>query len=383
EPAAQGPVGNQIIVTASGREQTLQRTPISIAAFDADEIDRYAIENFEDLAKRTPGLVFSNVSTLTDTNPSIRGVGTARAAGIPSVGVFIDGIDIGNGTFGNVPTFDLQRVEVVRGPQSALFGRGVLAGAVNYITRRPSFSKAGGMVQASIAEGGEYIIQGRAEAPVSDVFAVSVAARYTDFDGFFENTVSGKTIGGREALLINGSGRLQFGDGARGEAYLRVSYSDEVQEQADWHQVAANSTDPRWFIGEVEFDPTLIANNGDDYAGIDRQFFRSSLHIDYEFDFAKLTSRTSYGDYDFLLDQDFDFTPQPDLVFPFGLFGNFRFLDEQKISDFSQELRLTGGTEGGFEWIFGGYYRTEDTDEENFSFTTTSDTPDPVNPNLL
>ncbi|WP_394729257.1 TonB-dependent receptor [Altererythrobacter sp. GH1-8] len=377
--------GNQIIVTASGREQTLQDTPISISAFSEEQIDRYAIENFEDLAKRTPGLNWSSVSTLTDTNPSIRGVGTARAAGIPSVGVFIDGIDIGNGTFGNVPTFDLQRVEVVRGPQSALFGRGVLAGAVNYITRRPSFTEASGMVQASIAEGGEYVFQGRVETPISDVFAVSVAGRYTDLDGFFENTASGKTIGGRESYLIDGSARLQFGGEGQGEAYLRLSYTDEVQEQADWHQVPSNSTSPRWFIGEVEFDPSLVANNGDDYAGIDRQFFRASLHLDYEFGFATLTSRTSLADYDFLIDQDFDFTAQPDLPLGASLFGNFRFLDTQDISDFSQEVRLTGDTGSGFKWILGGYYRTEDTDEENFSFTGASGsaTPDPVNPNLL
>lgn len=383
EDSEEAYTGNQIIVTASGREQTLQDTPISISAFSEEQIDRFAIENFDDLAKRTPGLVFSSVSTLTDTNPSIRGVGTARAAGIPSVGVFIDGIDIGNGTFGNVPTFDLQRVEVVRGPQSALFGRGVLAGAVNYITRRPSFTDAGGMVQASIAEGGEYIIQGRVETPISDVFAVSLAGRYTDFNGFFENTETGKTIGGREAFLINGSARLQFGGEGQGEAYLRVSYTDEVQEQADWHQVPSNSSDPTWFIGEVEFDPSLIANNGDDYAGIDRQFFRANLHVDYDFEFGTLTSRTSLANYDFLIDQDFDFTAQPDLVFPFGLFGNFRFLDERDISDFSQELRLTGDTGTGFEWILGGYYRTEDTELENFSFTTTSSAPDPTNPNLL
>lgn len=375
--------GNQIIVTASGREQALQDTPISITAFDGDQIDRYAIENFDDLAKRTPGLNFSSVSTLTDTNPSIRGVGTARAAGAPSVGVFIDGIDIGNGTFGNVPTFDLQRIEVVRGPQSALFGRGVLAGAVNYITLRPSFDRAGGMVQASIAQGGEYVVQGRMEAPISDTFAVSVAGRYTDFNGFFENTVSGRTIGGREAFLINGAARLQFGSEGQGEAYLRVSYSDEVQEQADWHQVPANSTAPTWFIGKVEFDPSLIANNGDDYAGIDRQFFRTSLHVDYEFEFATLTSRSSIGSYDFLLDQDFDFTAQPDLPLGASLFGNFRFLDEQDISDFSQEIRLTSDTGSGIEWILGGYYRTEETRERNFSFTTNSTTPDPVNPNLL
>ena len=133
----------------------------------------------------TQGLNFSGVSTLTDTNPSIRGVGTARAAGAPSVEVFIDGIDIGNGAFGNLPRFDLQRIEVVRGPQSALFGRGVLAGTVNYITHRPSFDRVGGMVQASIAEGGEHVVQSRVEAPISDTFAVSVAGRYTQFDGLF------------------------------------------------------------------------------------------------------------------------------------------------------------------------------------------------------
>lgn len=373
----------EIVVTASGRDQGLQDTPISISAFDTEQIDRYGIENFADLAKRTPGLFFSNPTTLTDSNPIIRGVGSPRSAGAPSVGVFIDGIDIGNDTFGNVPTYDLERIEVVRGPQSALFGRGVLAGAVNYITRRPSFDGFKGSVQASAAEGGEFVLSSRVEGPLSDNFAMSIAARKTEFDGFFDNTATGKTIGGRESFLANATARLRFGADNRGEAYLRVSYSDEVQEQADWHLVASNSTDPLWYIGKVEFDETLIANNGDDYAGIDRRFLRSSLIVDYDLDFATLTTRSSYSKADFLFDQDFDFTDQADAAFPFGLFGNFRFLDEKDIQDFSQEVRLTSESGGVFEWIAGAYYRTEDNDERNFAFTTTSATPDPINPNLL
>lgn len=373
----------EIIVNASGRDQSLQDTSISITAFDTEQVDRYGIENFADLAKRTPGLFFSNPTTLTDSNPIIRGVGSPRSAAAPSVGVFIDGIDIGNDTFGNVQTFDLERIEVVRGPQSALFGRGVLAGAVNYITRRPSFDEVSGSLQATFAEGGQYTFMGRVEGPLTDRFAMSAAVRKSDFDGFFDNTATGNTIGGRDALLANATARLKFGQDDRGEAFLRVSYSDEVQEQADWHLTPSNSEDPLWFIGQVAFDESLIANNGDDYAGIDRRFFRASLIVDYEFDFAKLTSRTSFSKADFLFDQDFDFTAQPDSPQPFGLFGNFRFLNEKDINDFSQEIRLTGSTGQRFEWIVGAYYRTEDNDEENFSFTTNSTTPDPVNPNIL
>lgn len=378
-----GLFAEEIIVSASGRDRSLQDTSISISAFSTEQIERYGIENFDDLAARTPGLFFSNVSTLTDNNPIIRGVGSPRSAAAPTVGVFIDGIDIGNSTFGNVPAFDLERIEVVRGPQSALFGRGVLAGAVNYITRRPSFEEFGMNLQGSIAEGGEFVFVGRAEGPITDNFAVSAAVRKTDFDGFFENTTSGKTIGGRDSLLANLGARLRFGSEGRGEAFLRVSYSEEVQEQPAWHQVTSNNTDPIWFIGEVGFDETLIANNGDEYAGIDREFFRINLIVDYDFDFAKLTSRTSYSKADFLFDQDFDFTAQPDFPRPFGLFGNFRFLQNSDIEDFSQEIRFTGKSGERFEWIAGAYYRTEDNAVRNFSFTTTSATPDPINPNIL
>lgn len=380
---AQEQMLKDIIVTASGRDATLQDTPIAITAFDPEQIDRYGIENFDDLAKRTPGLYFSNRTTLTDSNPVIRGVGSPRSASAPSVGVFIDGIDIGNDTFGNVPTFDLERIEVVRGPQSALFGRGVLAGAVNYITRRPSFEGFGANLMGSVAEGGQYVLSGRVEGPLTENFAVSAAIRRTEFDGFFKNTATGKTIGGREALLANASALLKFGSDNRGEAYLRVSHSDEVQEQADWHQVPINSTTPAWYIGKVVFDKTKVANNGDDYAGIDRKFFRASLIVDYDFDFATLTSRSSYSKADFLFDQDFDFTNQPDLPLGASLFGNFRFLSEKDIKDFGQEVRLTGADGGRIEWILGGYYRTEDNKERNFSFTTNSTTPDPVNPNIL
>ncbi|MEM9879919.1 MAG: TonB-dependent receptor [Pseudomonadota bacterium] len=374
----------EIIVSASGRDKGLQDTAISITAFSTEQVERFGIENFADLAARTPGLFFSNVSTLTDNNPIIRGVGTPRAAGAPTVGVFIDGIDIGNSTFNNVPTFDLERIEVVRGPQSALFGRGVLAGAINYITRRPSFDEVSGNFQATAAQGGEYVISARVEGPITDRFSVSAAVRDTQFDGFFDNTVSGNTIGGRDAFLGNIAARLKFGGDDQGEAYLRVSYAEEVQEQPAWHQVPSNNTDPTWFIGEVAFDETLIANNGDDYAGIDREFVRLNLIVNYDFGGVEMISRSSYSDLNFLVDQDIDFTAQADLPFsPSFLGGNFRFLDERDIEDFSQEIRFLGEFGDRFEWIAGAYYRNEDFDNRNFSFTTNSVTPDPVNPNLL
>ncbi|MFD2137969.1 TonB-dependent receptor plug domain-containing protein [Novosphingobium resinovorum] len=116
-----------IVVTARKEKETLQEVPISVAAFDQDMIARYDISDLEDIAKRTPNFTFSNNLGMFGGVPVIRGIGAPRTGSNASVGLFIDGVDTGNAGGISLQSFDVERIEVVRGPQSTQFGRGVLA----------------------------------------------------------------------------------------------------------------------------------------------------------------------------------------------------------------------------------------------------------------
>lgn len=376
-----------VTVSASGRLKSAQDTAISLTAISEEQIDRFGIADLEDLSKTTPGLYYASGLGLSDSRPVIRGITNPRASSLPAVGVFIDGVDVGSRTGGNIQSFDVDRVEIVRGPQSALFGRGVLAGAINYISHRPSMDGFFGKVEATAAELGEYSVQGRIEGPVSDSLALSLSAKHRELEGTYKDQTSGKYLGGDEATSVAASGRLFFGPDRAGEAFMRVSYSDETQDQAAWNNVAPNTvvSPPAgvWFVGEVPFEETLVDVNDIDYGGLQREFTRTALIIDYDFDFATLTSRSSYDSVDIEQDVDADFSGAPAFPVPgVGVFGNFRAQLGQTIDSYSQELRLTSPDADRFRWILGGYIRQEDMDEAAFTFLSGDLTPEPT-PSLL
>lgn len=363
-----------IVVTARKQEETLQRVPLSVTAFDETLIQRYDISDLADVAARTPNFSFSNNLGLFGGVPVIRGVGAPRTAGNSSVGVFIDGVDTGNTAGINLQSFDVARIEVVRGPQSTQFGRGVMAGAINYVSRRPNLEGMEAEFSGELAEYDQYRVEARVSGPVSDRFAVSFAGQYRTFGGFYENSVSGKAVGDNNSYALVGGARLKLGDDNQGEAYLRVAYSQEHIGQPAWHQVGTNTQtgalpSQRWFVGRLTSDPDLIAHNGDDYRQIDLEFFRTALHVDYDFGGVSLTSITAYNRADQYQDTDADFTANPDLIAGPSLLGNFRSTLDVEIEDISQELRLQSSSDGPFKWQLGGYFRKEDYKTLDFSPT--------------
>ena len=126
----------EMIVTARKRSEKLQDVPISISAFDSDEIKSARIERLGDLAKLTPGLNFTPLFGAQNQLPIIRGA--AQTFGALNVGIFLDGIYLSGKAAADLELNDLARIEVVKGPQSALYGRNTFAGAINYVTARPT-----------------------------------------------------------------------------------------------------------------------------------------------------------------------------------------------------------------------------------------------------
>lgn len=365
---------DEIIVTARKSNESLQKVPISVAAFDEETIARYDISDLEDVAKRTPNFTFSNNLGLFGGVPVIRGIGAPRTGGASSVGVFVDGIDTGNASGMSLQTFDVERIEVVRGPQSTQFGRGVLAGAINYVSRRPNLDRFEAEFGGEIAEYGLYRTEARLSGPLAENLAVSVAAQRRSFDGFYDNQLSGKNIGNSDSVTVVGGLRARFGSDNQGEVYLRGSYSDEHIGSPAWHQVATNTqtgtaASQRWYVGTLKGNPALVANNADTYGHIDVKLYRVGLHFDYDFGGVKLSSISSFNKTDQVQDEDIDFTAQPDLIASGQLLGNFRSYLDVETEDYSQELRLQSSGDSRLSWLLGAYFRKESYDSLDFSPT--------------
>jgi iron complex outermembrane recepter protein len=366
--AAQQSNIEEIVVTVRKREESLQEVPLSITAFSQESIEQQQISNLDDLARLTPGFTMGDGFGYLDARPSLRGQSNIRGASQPTLGVLIDGIDIPFRSGLNVETLDIQRIEVVKGPQSALFGRGVLSGAINYVTQRPSLNEANGYAEVEGATDGLFEFRGRANAPLSPKFAVAVAGRYSDFKGAFENNLTGAgTVGGHEFKTVAGTVLWEPSDTF--SAYFRASYSDEFRESPQRHTVATNTqtgTLPTqvWFVGKVKADKNLISHNCDDCKSLEREFTWTSLTLDWDVGFGTISSLTGLTNTDVDLDQDSDFAGIPASV-PAGppFFNNLNQIIIREIETVSQELRFTSPEQDQFRWILGAYYYDQKNDE--------------------
>lgn len=383
ESAAPSVALETVVVTARKREEELQRTPQAITAFTSSDIRRNGIERIGDVANLTAGLNFSPIFGSVVATPIIRG--SAQTFGAPNVGVFLDGVYLTGKAAVDINLADLERIEVVKGPQSALYGRNTFAGAINYITRRPSFDPR---AHVSVTGGSDGLREGTASytGPISDQFAFRVAGRWFDHDGFFESSLDGGQIDFEESrsltadLLFQGESPLSI--------LLRGSYTDDDSGQPASEVVRANGL-PRvtpvippstglglnqTYVGALPSRPRSLAvnttrlNELDDY-GYRETTSRFSAHVDYAFDTMALTSITAWNrrDTEYQFDGDntvCDRTSCPNFGPPIAG-GTSRFAtssEDGRIDDLSQEFRLASMTDSPLQWLAGLFWYSSDSD---------------------
>ena len=189
----------EVVVTATKREQTLQDVPVAVTVTTGETITRAAVRDVADLASLVPSLRVTQLQTSTNTNFIIRGFGNgANNPGIePSVGVFIDGVyrSRSAGSIGDL--VDVQRVEVLRGPQSTLFGQNASAGVISVITQQPDFDW-GGFVEAGFGNLNERVFKGKVTGPLTDSLAFSVTGSMNQRDGYFVNLTNNAQLNDRD-----------------------------------------------------------------------------------------------------------------------------------------------------------------------------------------
>ncbi|WP_446830769.1 TonB-dependent receptor [Candidatus Foliamicus sp.] len=392
----------EIIVTARKREESVQDIPIAVSAFTSDDIRELGLGSMDDLALYIPGFSFHSGfgrNAALD-RPAVRGQTTILngIAGVKAVSTFVDGVYVG-GLVSSVDLANIERVEIIKGPQSAQYGRGTYAGAINYVTRRPTEELAG-EISVGGAQHESYNVNAWVSGPlVADRAYFRLSAGYTQYGGEHVNTVTGEEVGDEETMNV--AAKLIFTPSENFEATLAVAY----QEVDDGHFAVAlqgrdfnnccfrgapsgspdisGVTGPRareYYQGEAQRNlPVALLTEELDAAGgagnrLERLQTSLTMHYDFGNDW-RLSSLTgniddeadnfldgSYGGYDFGVAWVQGLPPflRPTLGRTFcviiGFCGNFQRMLRYDQSDFSQELRLVSPSDRSLRATVGLYY---------------------------
>ncbi len=390
QPETVAIAGNEIVVTARKTAERLQDAPLAVAVVTAEGIDRLGFNSVTDLTRATAGLVFDDSFGRDANRPVIRG--QANILGDSGVAFFIDGIYF-NGSIADYDIDSISRIEVVKGPQSALYGRNTYSGAINIITKSPT-DRWRGRVQADVSEGAVYDISGSVSGPIAPGLGLIVGGRYFKNEGFFTNQFDGSPIGEQETnsafamLKYDNDGALRVG--------LRGNYTRTRDGQLAVFATDANDNNclpdngglyrgqRRYFCGVIQPRPVSTDYTEQfegEFVGNAIDTWNVGLNIDLDLtDNLTLTSLTGYNNRESVQRTDGDYSSArfQGVIFagfplgvppaPFGFASSqtdFSFSNQSERSDWQQELRLQYTTDRARFLLGGFYWEQEGTSTDN------------------
>ena len=330
----QDPVLEEIVVTAQKRTQSVQDVPLAVSAFDGDFIRDASIKHLGNLIPHTPGL-YGSAEADTQSVFNIRGVGTFAfsASADNSVGVFVDDVSIGKPVTSKAAFFDIERVEVVKGPQGTLFGRNTSAGAINIITRKPDLERNSLELTAGLGNRDQRVYEAIGNWAADDRFAARLGVRHDARDGTHKARPSGSELNDRDHTVARLSLHYRWSDGIR---------TDFSAERFDVDTLLGYAPRDQAKGGEV---PQNIAGR----QTVDS--WRISLRNEWDLsDSVTLSSLTGFYDVEMV-------------AVPIAITQTeFLVIDLREpwdIEQWSQEFRLNG-TAGQLDWFIGASFFTED-----------------------
>jgi len=350
---AEGQVIEEILVTAQKRSESIQDVPISITAFDANFAKRVNLDDVKDLVKFSPGFAGNSKDSFIDFI-NIRGISTNDfgIGGDPSAGFFKDGLYQGRNGVVVTSLFDIERAEVLRGPQGFLFGRNAISGAISLHTAKPDFENTSGYAEAGFGERGIFELEGALNLPVSENFALRVAAYHSEENGYVDNIARPND----DRLVAHDKSAFRVTAALRGDrwdATIGAEYEDREQSGTIYRAIAGNElfdsiteniTGAQLRGNARDIDSDLALGNFDNGEILS---FRAEVNID--LGFATLTSLTGFKDHTYQYAEDFDGLP----------IGANAYVQDQEGDYFEQELRLIGEEKGPFSWYAGVSYYNE------------------------
>ncbi len=350
-------MGNEIIITATKREQTLQSTPVAVSVTTAETIERAQIRDIADLVSVVPSLRVSQSQSAFATTYSIRGFGTSgNNLGLePSVAVFVDGVYRSRSIAQISDLPDIQRVEVLRGPQSTLFGKNASAGVISIISKKPQFD-LGGSVEASYGNYNAIVGKAYITGPLSETIAASFSAGINKRDGYVTNAFNGDDLANRNRWFTRG--QLLFEPNDQLKIRLIADY-DQLDEKCcavfNLRRSAASGAvlavggqlnDPATPFADVVYSDVVPTSKVRNYG--------FSGQIDYEVGPLTLTSITAYRDTKLDADQDIDFTS--------ARIATGANIGQARLKTFTEEFRIATDLEGPLNLLVGAYYFKEKVD---------------------
>ncbi len=363
---------DEIIVTARKREENLLDVPVSVAVVGGQSLDKQGVQMLGEALKAVPGV--SVTPTPVGDLLFIRGIGSGENQGFEmSVGTFVDGVYFGRGQSSRHAFLDVDRIEVLKGPQPILFGKNTIGGALNITTRKPTDTFEASIQEYIEPQFGTFRTTGILSGPLSDTLAARVVVRSYITDGFVKNTFLGtdeprrRDWVGRATLAWNPTDRL--------EVLLKGEYG-KARMRGGRAQISKASPTLRQLIQPIDPNAEYELNYRKSGPGVANRFnrefedastYNANLTATLDLGSHTLTSVTSYAGYDVDYAFDSDFTPL-DLIHQ---------LWDQSWRSWAQELRLASASGGVFEYQGGVYLSSEKLRSDKLAFLNFSQTPLP------
>ncbi|MEP6388995.1 MAG: TonB-dependent receptor [Halioglobus sp.] len=330
----------EVIVSAQKRSESLQDVPIALSAFTGDFIKNANLTDIKKLVAFTPGLAGLSTDSFLDTL-SVRGVSTNSfgIGGDSSVGIYKDGVYYGRNGSAVTSFFDIERVEILKGPQGLLFGRNAASGAIHTITEKPNLEEVEGYVRLGAGERDRLQGEFAYNQPLGDTWAIRIAGVHSEEDGFVKNLNGGDDLGAHDRDAVRFSIRKEAD---WGDVTLTAEYEDREQYGTVYIGQDANGKSITGDDRKANLDFP-----GKDDAEVKGVTLTANIDLN---DKMTLTSITGYNEHDWTYQEDWDGTPS-------DVAG---YVQDQDGDYFSQELRLNVEASEDLKWYVGASVYQED-----------------------
>lgn len=353
---------NDIVVTATRRNETVQDVPIAITAVGAELLENAGVQDIRGLEQLAPSLqTTTGQSAATGASLFIRGIGTAgdNPGFEPAVGVFIDGVFRPRAGVALSELPELERIEILRGPQGTLFGRNTSAGALSIFTAQPRFDKLSGHIEASYGNYNAWEIAGAITGPVSEAIALRFDGGYRKRDGYIRDANSDRSINNIDRYNLRGQALIDTGDVT---FRLIADYSKTDEACCGAVSVAQGPLTPvlqsiaasqgRVGLYTGPASDRIQAMSPNRSFGEQVKDYGVSSEINWDLGEVKLTSISAVRNWRATRNQDIDFS---------GVDRAYRDDYATRLRDITQEVRLQGSAfDGKLDWLIGGFYLNEE-----------------------
>jgi iron complex outermembrane receptor protein len=353
----------EVVVTAQKRSERLVEVPIAVSAVSADALEKAQINDTASLSKAVPSLSFQQGNNPNNSTFRVRGVGAQLfgQAVEPAVSVVVDGVVGARSAQGFADLADIERIEVLRGPQGTLFGKNATAGVLNIVTLKPD-DYFNGKVDATIAEDNEYRIKGTVTGPIAEGLNGRVSGFYNHVGGFIRNVATGKDTNGFESWGVRG--KLELDKGGPFTALLTAEVREIDANCCSRVPVKVVTPAIQTLLGSIVASPDNRQVSNDDASYSFSQLASVSLQTDYDLGQATITSISAYQHWK-SKDQ---FEPDQIVSNPVRYVGNFGYAQwnanasSTAYDAWSEELRIASNGSTPLTYVAGVYLAGLDMD---------------------